>query len=378
MQELRSGGSGLKAWPVLGIVVIQGLLFSAHWFIYHTLIAFSGGVGAAASQALGDVLFVMSLSFVAAALLGFYSANWLVTALYRIAAVWLGLLNFFFLAALLCWVAGALLSLLGASGGKPQIEATLFALALIAGVYGLVNARTIRIRRATIKLPDLPASWRGRTALVLSDTHLGHVNGPAFIRRIVAQAARLSPDIILLPGDIFDGSKAEVEALAIPLGGLNPAIGSYFVTGNHDEFGDTAHYAEVLTNLGIRVLDNEMVTVEGLQIAGVSYGSTSPIRLQATLQGFHVDPDRASILLNHVPTHLPIVEQAGISLQISGHTHAGQIFPFTWFTRRAFGKFTCGLQQFGALQVFTSSGAGTWGPPMRVGTRSEMALLTFE
>ena len=84
------------------------------------------------------------------------------------------------------------------------------------------------------------------------------------------------------------------------------------------------------------------------------------------------------ILLNHVPNRLPIVEEAGVSLQLSGHTHGGQLFPFTWLIRRIFGKFTHGLHSFGGLQVLTSYGAGTWGPPMRVGTRPELVLLTFE
>ncbi len=88
--------------------------------------------------------------------------------------------------------------------------------------------------------------------------------------------------------------------------------------------------------------------------------------------------DRPSILLNHVPNRLPLAEHAGVSLQLSGHTHGGgQMFPFNLITRRAFGKFTYGLQRFGELQVYTSSGAGTWGPPMRVGTHSEIVLLTF-
>ena len=112
---------------------------------------------------------------------------------------------------------------------------------------------------------------------------------------------------------------------------------------------------------------------------GVPYGdSTCPIRLRATLEGLHLDPGQASILLNHVPNRLPIVEQAGVSLQLSGHTHGGQIFPFNWLTRRVFGKFTYGLQRFGELQVYTSSGAGTWGPPMRVGTHPEIVLITFK
>jgi predicted MPP superfamily phosphohydrolase len=91
-----------------------------------------------------------------------------------------------------------------------------------------------------------------------------------------------------------------------------------------------------------------------------------------------VDRNRASVLLSHAPHELAIAEKAGISLQLSGHTHGGQIFPFTWFTERIFGKYTYGLERFGDLMVYTSSGAGTWGPPMRVGTRPEIVLIQFE
>jgi hypothetical protein len=128
----------------------------------------------------------------------------------------------------------------------------------------------------------------------------------------------------------------------------------------------------------MRVLNNEKVTVDGLHIAGVPNGdSHNPIRLRANLESLHLNPDEASILLNHMPSRLPIVERAGVSLQLSGHTHVGQLFPFNWLTRRVFGKFTYGLQRFGRLQVYTSSGAGTWGPPMRVGTNPEIVLIEF-
>jgi hypothetical protein len=126
------------------------------------------------------------------------------------------------------------------------------------------------------------------------------------------------------------------------------------------------------------VLNNERVVVDGLHILGIPYhDSNYPIRMRAALEAMRVPRGEASILLSHVPNRLPIVEQAGVSLQLSGHTHGGQIFPFTWVVRRAFGKFTYGLHRFGALQVYTSYGAGTWGPPMRVGTHPEMVLLTF-
>jgi len=369
----------LRAWPVLGITLMQGFLLLTHWFIYSTWIGFWWPLSPPVLLVLRIALTLLAFSFVPAALLGFYFACRPVRLFYTVASVWLGFLNFFFWAACLCRLTWLVLSLAGLSANKPLLAAVFYGLAVVASLYGMANARLIRIRRHSIQLDGLPESWRGRNALVISDLHLGLINGPAFSRRIVALAARLKPDVILIPGDLFDGGKANAAALAEPLRALDPPFGTYFSTGNHDEFGDTAHYGDILTRVGIRVLANEKVTVDGLDIAGVHYGDSGyPIRLRAILDGLQLVSGRASILLNHVPNRLPIVEQAGISLQLSGHTHSGQFFPFTWLTRRAFGKFTYGLQGFGALQVLTSSGAGTWGPPMRVGTSSEVVLLTFE
>jgi predicted MPP superfamily phosphohydrolase len=364
---------------VVAIATIQALLLAAHWFLYHTWMSFWRPFSPLVLLTLQTALWLLAFSFITTALLGFRFTGRLVTLLYRIAAVWLGLLNYFFWAACLCWLTDFALAVLGLSANRPLIAAAFFSLALVISLYGLMNARIIRIRRIPVQLSGLPASWLGRTALVISDLHLGHVNGAGFSRRIASLAESLNPDVIFFPGDLFDGGKSDAVALAEPFRALAPPFGSYFSTGNHDEFGNAALYGAVLTGVGIRVLANEMVTVDGLEIAGVSHGDSGhPIRLRALLESLQLVPGRASILLNHVPTRLPIVEQAGISLQISGHTHSGQLFPYTWFTRRIYGQFTYGLQRFGALQVYTSCGAGTWGPPMRVGTSPEVALLSFE
>ena len=374
--------SKLKAWPAVGILIVQALLLLAHWFIYHTWIVF-WPLGPAAALELRVALLLLAFSFIVAALLSFRFSNPIVSFIYKIAAVWLGFLNYIFWAACLIWLVWFALLLSGLhfdpAHVRPLIAGCLFTLAVLVCIYGLLNARWIRIRRIAVKLPNLPASWRGRTALVLSDLHLGNVNGRGFCRGMVAVASRLHPDIAFLPGDIFDGMKTDPNLLAAPFKELSPPFGVYYATGNHDEFGDTAQYIEALTRAGVRVLANEKVIVDGVAIVGVLYGdSTYPIRLRARLEAMRPGPGQASILLNHVPTRLPIVEEAGFSLQISGHTHCGQLFPFTWFTRRVFGNFTYGLQRFGALQVYTSCGAGTWGPPMRVGTYPEMVLLQFE
>jgi len=372
----------LKTWPVFGILVIQVILLLAHWFLFHTWIEFWDTPSAVAVLALRIVLLVLAFSFVIAALLSFNYANWLVKIIYKFAATWLGLLNYLFIAACVTWIAWYVWAMAKISavpsGARPWIAGTLGAVAIATGGFGILNARVIRTRKISVTLPGLPESWRGRRAVLMSDLHLGHVNGEGFGRRVVAMANALKPDVVFIPGDLFDGTEADLDQLLTPFNQLDAPFGVFFTTGNHEEFGGVAEKIRAVTRAGMRVLQSEKVTIDGLHIAGVPWGdSLSPIRLKAVLDKMQFDPNEASILLNHMPSRLPIVERAGVSLQLSGHTHGGQLFPFTWITRRVFGEFTYGLHRFGALQVYTSYGAGTWGPPMRVETYPEIVLIEF-
>ena len=373
----------MKARPVVGIAIIQSILLLGHLFIYRTWTVFCGAPGPTALLALRVSLAVLAFSFVAAALLSYYFEGGLVTALYRVAAVWLGFLNYLFFGAVLTQMAWGVMEL-ARLDHNPALQRPLLGwigigLGVATAVYGLINARWVRVRRVSITLAGLPASWRGRTALLASDLHLGHINGVGFSRRVVAMAARLKPDVILLAGDFFDGTRVDPEAQAAPFAQLSSPLGVFFATGNHDEFGDTPGYLAALKRAGVRVLANEKIIADGLQILGIpNHDAASPIRIQSALDSMQIDRTRASILISHVPNRLPIVEQAGVGLQVSGHTHGGQLAPFTWITRRIFGRFTYGLHAFGALQVFTSYGAGTWGPPMRVGTSPEVVLIRFK
>jgi predicted MPP superfamily phosphohydrolase len=371
----------LKVWPALGIVFMQAILCLAHWFLFVTAVSF-WPLGVEARHALAVALAVLSFSFVASALPSFRWTNALVRVFYTLASCWLGVLNFLFCAACVCWLMALPIHWVDAAGEvlvRAWIADALLALALLASLYGLVNAQRIRERSLTIQLPNLPDSWRGRKALLVSDLHLGHVNGAEFARRIAGIARRLNPEVIFIAGDLYDGTKVDPTKLAAPLFEVRPQLGVYFCGGNHEEFGDEAAYEAALRAGGINVLHNVLANVDGVQVAGVCYADTTyPLRLRGILEKMRVDRGCAAILLNHVPNRLPLVEQAGFHLQLSGHTHGGQIFPFTWLTRRAFGRFTRGLQRFGDLQVLTSTGAGTWGPPMRAGTAPEVILITFE
>lgn len=373
----------MKAWPVLGIALVQSFMCVAHWFIYRTWIDFWWPMSRGAMRTQLVAFALLSFLFVGASLASFRFSNPVVRLVYWIAALWVGLANFLFVGAWVAWLADLALRFAVPAAARmadrPYIAAFLLALAMLTAAYGLANARALRLRRVEVELPNLPPCWRNKQALLISDMHLGHINGARFAGRVAEMARRLNPAIIFIDGDLFDGTKVDPDQIAAPILRLKPPLGIYFVGGNHEEFGGAAHFEQSLRRAGIQVLHNESRIVDGVHIVGVPYGnSTYPLRLRAFLEGLPLKNGSPSILLNHVPNRLPLAEQAGVSLQLSGHTHGGgQIFPFNFITRRAFGKFTYGLHRFGAMQVYTSSGAGTWGPPMRVGTHSEIVLLNF-
>jgi predicted MPP superfamily phosphohydrolase len=256
---------------------------------------------------------------------------------------------------------------------------TLFTVALLAGLYGVFNANWMRITRTTVRLANLPAAWRGRKAALISDLHLGHVRNGNFLRRIVAKVLKEEPDAIFIAGDLYDGTAIDAKKAAQPLSGLAAPQGVYFVAGNHEQFGDDSKYLRAVTAAGVRVLSNEKVDADGLQIIGVPYRhATHDAHFASVLRGIGVDRKRASILLTHAPDHPEVAEAAGVSLQLSGHTHLGQFIPWSWLARRIYRQFVYGLSRIGKMQVFTSSGAGTWGPPLRLGSNPEIVVLQLE
>jgi predicted MPP superfamily phosphohydrolase len=360
------------------VVSVQLVLFAAHAFVYETWILSRHGPDPPLTL-LKIAMAALSVSFVAASLLAFRSFNFWIRLLYKLAAVWLGFLNQFLWAAILCWAAYLVALPFGLGAAFPAVATVLFAAALVLSIYGIINARWVRVRRIKVKLPNLPDSWRARVGALVSDVHLGHVNGSRFLRRIIRRLAIMRPDVVFVSGDLYDGTRVNPVALAAALQEISPAFGTYFVTGNHEEFSDPANYLAAVEQCGVRVLNSEKITVDCLQIVGVSYrDSVHPGRFRSVLQRAGLDRNQASILISHEPRLLQIPESEGVSLQLSGHTHAGQIFPSTWMVRRIFGPFAYGLARFGELTVYTSSGVGTWGPPMRIGSRPEIALIEFE
>ena len=360
------------------IIVAQSILFLANWSLYETWVAFHPSLDPTTLAILRVVFLLAALSFVSASLLAWRYFNPIVRAFYVISAVWVGLMTFCLFAAASCWIVLGLVWLTNLQIAPNRIADELFAAAMVMGLYGLINAARVRVNRISIELPDVPQHWRGRVAALVSDMHLGHVRNAGFMRRIVAKVNQLGPDVVFIAGDMYDGTVADIGALAEPLSALSAPLGAFFVTGTHEEFTSRAKYLQAVSQMGVRVLNNEKVELDGLQIVGVHYRETiDPGRFRAILQGASISRERASVLLVHAPHRLPIAEEAGISLQLCGHTHGGQFPPASWITSRVCGRYVHGLHRFGRLLVFTSWGVGTWGPPLRVGTNPEIVLVTF-
>ena len=378
-QSPARSSSAVRARIPIAVSIIQVFLFLVHLALYATWTFFWGAPESSHAVEFRIALAVLSVSFVAGSFLAHEYVNPLVRGVYTIAAVWLGFVNFFFLAACACWIVYGAPLLFGVRLEKRSVAAICFGLGLLAGICAIVNAAWTRVVRVTVKLPNLPATWRGRTAAVVSDLHLGHVRNAGFLRRIVRKLSELRPDVLFIPGDMYDGTAVDVAPLVKPWAEFSAPLGAYFITGNHEQFFNPSRYLEAVRLSGIRVLENEKIVLDGLQIVGVhDRDSVNVEKFRSILRQADLDRNVASILLVHNPHRLPAAAEAGISLQLSGHTHRGQFFPFTAIVSRMYGKFAYGLNRFGDLLVYTSCGAGTWGPPMRLGSNPEIVLIRFE
>jgi uncharacterized protein len=374
---------------VVFLTVFQTVLILVHGYLFLTWVYFNAPHASADPNVYvfspldhrGPLiaLAVLSVSFLATSIAGFRLTNSVLRFVYRITAVWLGFVNYAFFSSILCWAVYFVLRLAGVNSHREYFALFFLALAVGVTLSGVINAAATRIRSITVKLPGLPPSWRGRTAVLITDVHLGNVRAFGFARRIVRMAANLQPDVVFIGGDLYDGTPADLHRLAAPFRELKPPLGSYFVEGNHEEFTDHTKYLNAVAAAGIRVLNNERIDLDGLQIIGVAYrDATHGEHFRKTLRNTGLNRAQPSILLTHAPDRVPVSAEEGISLQLSGHTHHGQFWPWTLAAQRMYGKFVYGLQQLGAMQIYTSCGAGTWGPPLRIGSNPEIIAIRFE
>ncbi|MCM2339015.1 MAG: metallophosphoesterase [Burkholderiales bacterium] len=325
------------------------------------------------------IFLVLMLSFILASFMARYDDSFFAKIFYTISASWFGFLSYLFLVAVLYSIILIVFHFISPNFSVLWIGKILFCLLIILGVYGLYNAQKIIITKVNISIPNLPESWKGRKAVFISDIHFGPIYSAGTAREISKKIEELNPDIVFNGGDTYDGVGGDVFTPIKLLADFKPYLGHYFVTGNHEEYGNKAGYLDAIKKAGIKILNNEAVVVEGVNIVGVDFTTTSKKEdFKNILDGISLDSKNPSILLKHVPFDLGVASDKGIDLQLSGHTHRGQAFPLSFISNFVYKGYDYGLKTFNSMQVLVTDGVGTWGPPMRVGTHSEIVLITFE
>lgn len=367
------------------IVIVLSLLGLLHLYIGLRLLPAMAlpppGVG------VGVLLLVISTILLPAGLLASRLKRW--RGADQLA--WAGLLAMGFFSSLLVLtvlrdVALLVLSLFGAASaaivGNSAVAVPLIAFGVT--LVGFVNARRVaRVVQVEVPIDGLPAALHGYSIVQISDVHVGPTIKRGYLNAIVTRVNALQPDAIAITGDLVDGSVRRLSVHTAPLARLAARDGTFFVTGNHEYYSGADEWVIELRRLGLTVLMNQHVVCERdgetLMIAGVTDFTahqfnesqrSDPVKAAAGAPANL----RARVLLAHQPRSAGAAAAAGFDLQISGHTHGGQFFPWNLFVPLQ-QPFTAGLNRLSQLWVYTSRGTGYWGPPKRFGAPSEITCI---
>jgi predicted MPP superfamily phosphohydrolase len=287
----------------------------------------------------------------------------------RLVARWLSLscmtwLGLSFILFALLWLFEPINLLLSPS---PRHSAwVLLGVTALSALVGAVNAQLIGIKTIRLRFPQLRRRLR---VIQISDVHIGS-RRPGLLRRIVKKANSLRPDYVMITGDLIDLPHIDVDELR-PLSEFEAPV--YYVIGNHERYVDLDEIDARLRMLGLTVLRNECATAHPLQIIGID-DAEDTAQVEAQLAQLNLDHEAFKILLYHRPDGLEAAAACGVHLMLTGHTHAGQMIPFNLVVKRFFAHIR-GLVTYGSTTLYVSPGTGTWGPVMRLGSRSEITCF---
>lgn len=259
-------------------------------------------------------------------------------------------------------------------------SATVAVVSFVTVGYGLAEAADPRVTRTTVTLDRLPAEFDGVRVALVSDLHAGPARGASFVQEVVDEIRGQSPDMVVLAGDLTDGTVELVGGDLAPLRELSAPLGVFAVSGNHEFYADDGgRWLDLWGDLGVTVLRNERCSVErggaSIDVVGIN-DATAPAPYEPNLDRALAgrDESRLAFLVAHQPRQALEASDRGVDLQVSGHTHAGQIWPIRYLVPLQQPTVE-GLDRVGATTVYTTRGAGAWGPPVRVGAPPEIAVL---
>jgi len=257
-----------------------------------------------------------------------------------------------------------------------------FLLVSVTMAFGFFSARNVKITKIDIPLEKLSPKHNSLNIVQISDVHLGTIIHKERLIEIVEKANALNPDLVLITGDLVDENVDKLEDMVEPLSKIKSRLEVYAVTGNHEFYAGVDKVVRFMEQAGVSVLRNRYVTIDSmLNLVGLDYmteeqqlGRKNP-PLETIMTG--MDKSFPTILMYHTPIRLKKAEVAGIDLQLSGHTHKGQLFPFNLITKLVY-TVDSGYARIGKMQIYVSNGVGTWGPPLRVGAPPEIVQIILQ
>jgi hypothetical protein len=372
---------------LIAALVMSALSWLMHRYVWARLVRDAAWPGP-----WGRVLTVGIFALAALVPLAFMAMRWLprpVNApLAWVVYTWLGFALYLFLLTALSDAGRGMVALFGALPVDPArrlllartIGATIGAASGLIGLGGVANvARGFEVKRVRVPLTRLPQTASGYSIVQMTDIHVGPTIGRDFVERIVSETNALAPDMVVITGDLVDGTVDQLAHLVEPLRALRAKDGVFFVTGNHEYYSGANAWIAHLATLGVRVLRNERVAIrDAFDLAGVDDASAHrmlPDHGQDVAKAVSGrNPSRAVVLLAHQPKAIKEALRADVDLQLSGHVHGGQLVPFNWLVRLD-QPFVSGLHLVERTWIYVSTGTGYWGPPMRVGPGAELTRI---
>jgi len=361
------------------IILALAIIFGAHFLLYFSVIKIFSVYAVFHRRILLAILAFLSVSFILSTFIIYWRENFFTRSFYFISGFWLGLLVNLLIASLLAWIVIFVLKFFGAKADFSFFGAIFFALAIFYAVYGVWNAFNPRVKNISVDIPNLPENWKGKKIVQISDLHIGHIHKKKFLDKVVKEVNSAQPELAAITGDLFDGMDGAMDYLPEAVNSIKAEKGVYFITGNHETYFGLKNVYEILKDTKIIPLYDRVVDIAGLKIIGVSYPERGANKNLAETIGrlkkdFYGQPN---ILLYHSPTDIEAFKESGVNLQLSGHTHKGQIFPFGFITKFIFKGYDYGLFKMGDYTLYSSCGTGTWGPPMRTGNTPEIVVITL-
>ncbi|MBL7995103.1 metallophosphoesterase [bacterium] len=335
------------------------------------------------------VFFLVSSSFIVGRILERKALSMFSETLTWIGSFWLAWMLYLFLFAVLFDIfafVNSMVQFLPENGSlsKPDIAALVTVSTLVIVLCGHVNARFPRVKKLHLNVSKTVPGYESMRIVVASDIHLGTIIGKSRIDKIVRMINRLNPDLVLLPGDVVDEDLAPVikENLGESFRNIRSKFGVISITGNHEFIGGVGAAARYLRDHGITVLRDETVKIDDrFYVVGRDDRSVNRFNghTRKTLEELTASLDKRLpiILMDHQPFHLDEAVSCGIDLQLSGHTHHGQLWPLSFITKKVF-EVSWGYKKIDNTHIYVSSGVGTWGPPVRVGNKPEIVQIELK